>query len=136
MGRPAGFLYPYLKSESIWRCPQDPTIFNPSILNTNGSLGMANASSYHLSLSLTGSQVDGVAETTSGDGTAIAAVPRVTQTILARDGDASDGTNIENNTSIGGALVGEKLYTRHSDHTQPIRHRGKENYISLDWHGR
>jgi prepilin-type N-terminal cleavage/methylation domain-containing protein/prepilin-type processing-associated H-X9-DG protein len=134
IGRPAGFLYSYIKNEPIWRCPQDSTTYDSRILNTNGSLGSANATSYHLSLFLTGTSVDGVAETTSGDGTAVAAVPRVAQTILARDGDASDGTNIENNTTIGGALIGEQFYTRHSDHTQAVRHRGKGNYIMLDGH--
>lgn len=134
IGRPAGFLYPYIKSDATWRCPQDPTTYDPKTLNTNNSLGVANATSYHLSLFLTGSQVDGVAETTSGDGTALAAIPRVADTILARDGDASDGTNVENNTAIGGALIGEQFYTRHSDHTQAIRHRGNGDYIMLDGH--
>jgi prepilin-type processing-associated H-X9-DG protein len=78
--------------------------------------------------------VDGVNEKTSGDGRPNAGVPRIAETILARDGDASDGTNIENNTSIGGALIGEQFYTRHSDHTQAIRHSGKGNYIMLDGH--
>src|SRR5262249_19060050 len=134
LGRPVGFLYPYIKNEPVWRCPQDPVAYDPTALNTNNSLCIANATSYHLSLYLTGSQVDGVNEITSGDGTAIAAVSRVAQTILARDGDASDGTNIENNSSIGGALVGEQLYTRHSDHTQAIRHGGLGDYIMLDGH--
>ena len=134
VGRPAGFLYAYIKNDALWRCPQDPVTYNAKTLNTNNSLGIANATSYHLSLYLTGSQVDGVNETTSGDGTTIAAIPRVAETILARDGDANDGTNIENNTAIGGALIGEQLYTRHSDHTQAIRHGGKGNYIMLDGH--
>ena len=134
IGRPAGFLYSYIKSDNVWRCPQDVTSYNPGILNTNNSLGIANATSYHLSLYLTGSQVDGINETTSGDGASLASVSRVSQTILARDGDASDGTNIENNTSIGGALVGEQFYTRHSDHTQAIRHSRMGNYIMLDGH--
>jgi prepilin-type N-terminal cleavage/methylation domain-containing protein/prepilin-type processing-associated H-X9-DG protein len=134
VGRPAGFLYPYLKSDTIWRCLQDPTRYDPQTLNTNGSLGVANATSYHLNLYLTGSQVDGINEWTSGDGLALAAVGRPAQTILARDGDASDGTNVENNTAIGGALIGEQLYTRHSDHTQAVRHGGKGNYIMLDGH--
>lgn len=134
VGRPVGFLYPYIKNEQVWRCPQDPVTFDGKTLNTNGSLCLANASSFHLSLFLTGSQVDGVTETTSGDGLSLAAVSRVTQTILARDGDSNDGTNIENNTPIGGALVGEQLYTRHSDHTQAVRHGGLGNYIMLDGH--
>ena len=134
VGRPDGFLYAYIKNDALWRCPQDPLTYNAKTLNTNDSLGIANATSYHLSLYLTGSQVDGVNETTSGDGTTIAAIPRVAETILARDGDANDGTNIENNTAIGGALIGEQLYTRHSDHTQAIRHSGKGNYIMLDGH--
>lgn len=134
IGRPAGFLLPYIRSQQVWRCPQDPVAFDGRSLNTNGSLGLANATSYHLSLYLTGSVVDGVAEWTSGDGTSNAAVPRISQTILARDGDASDATNINNNTAIGGALVGEQLYTRHSDHTQALRHYGKGNYIMLDGH--
>lgn len=134
IGRPSGFLYPYIKNQAIWRCPQDSVTFDGKILNTNGSLCVANATSYHLSLFLTGTSVDGVNETTSGDGTSIATVSRVAQTILARDGDASDGTNIENNTTVGGALVGEQFYTRHSDHTQAIRHSGLGNYILLDGH--
>ncbi len=134
VGRIEGFMYPYVKNLPVWRCPQDPVTTDGKTLNTNGSLCIANATSYHLSLFLTGSQVDGVAETTSGDGTAIASVSRVAQTILARDGDASDGTNIENNTTIGGALIGEQFYTRHSDHTQAIRHGGLGNYIMLDGH--
>ena len=133
--RPVGFLYPYIKNDAVWRCPQDGTSYDPKILNSNGSFGVANATSYHLSLYLTGSQVDGVNETTSGDGLANAAVPRVAETILARDGDASDGTNIENpSPAIGGGLTGEQFYTRHSDHTQAIRHSGKGNYIMLDGH--
>ena len=119
---------------AVWRCPQDPVAFDATKLNTNGSRGVANATSYHLNLFLTGTQVDGVAETTSGDGTSLAAIPRVAQTILARDGDASDGRNIENNTAIGGALIGEQFCTRHSDHTQAIRHGGLGNYIMLDGH--
>jgi prepilin-type N-terminal cleavage/methylation domain-containing protein/prepilin-type processing-associated H-X9-DG protein len=134
VGRQEGFLYSYLKNEAVWRCPQDPVTYVAGRLNTNGSLCVANATSYHLSLFLTGSQVDGVAETTSGDGTSLAAVSRVSETILARDGDSSDGTNIENNTAIGGALIGEQFYTRHSDHTQAIRHGGLGNYIMLDGH--
>jgi len=134
VGRPSGFLYPYVKNVGIWRCPQDSVSYNERTLNTNNSLCVANATSYHLSLYLTGSVVDGVAGTTSGDGRPSSAVPRVAETILARDGDASDGTNIENNTSIGGALIGEQLYTRHSDHTQAIRHGGLGNYIMLDGH--
>lgn len=134
VGRPTGFLYAYINNDALWRCPQDPTTFNIRVLNTNGSLGAANATSFHLSLYLTGSRVDGVNETTSGDGLTLAAVSRTSQTILGRDGDASDGTNIENNTAIGGALVGEQLYTRHSDHTQAIRHSGLGNYIMLDGH--
>ncbi|HLK58869.1 MAG TPA: response regulator [Chthonomonadaceae bacterium] len=134
LGRPSGFLYPYLKNLPVWRCLQDPVACDEKTLNTNSSLCIANATSYHLSLYLTGSQVDGVNETTSGEGLSYAAVPRVAETILARDGDASDGTNIENNTAIGGALIGEQFYTRHSDHTQAIRHSGKGNYIMLDGH--
>lgn len=134
LNRPVGFLYPYLKNIQVWRCPQDSVTCDGKTLNTNGSLNVANATSYHLSLYLTGTTVDGVAETTSGDGTALAAISRVSETILARDGDASDGTNIENNTAIGGALIGEQLYTRHSDHTQAIRHGGLGNYIMLDGH--
>jgi prepilin-type N-terminal cleavage/methylation domain-containing protein/prepilin-type processing-associated H-X9-DG protein len=134
VGRPVGMLYPYIKNDALWRCLQDPTVTNPRTLNTNNSLGVANATSYHLNLYLTGSQVDGVMETTSGDGRPAAGVPRPAQTILARDGDASDGTNIENNTTIGGALVGEQFYTRHSDHTQAVRHSGLGNYIMLDGH--
>ena len=134
LGRPAGMLYSYIKNEALWRCPQDNVTYNAKTLNTNNSLCIANATSYHLSLFLTGSQVDGVNETTSGEGLLNAAVPRPAQTILARDGDASDGTNIENNTSIGGALIGEQFYTRHSDHTQAIRHGGLGNYIMLDGH--
>ena len=94
LNRPAGFLYSYLKSQEVWRCPQDNTTFDPKKLNTNQSLCLANATSYHLSLYLTGSNVDGVNETTSGDGLPNASVPRIAQTILARDGDSSDGTNI------------------------------------------
>ena len=134
LGRPAGFLYPYLKNQEVWRCPQDTVVFDNRVLNTNGSLCPANATSYHLSLYLTGTNVDGFNEMTSGDGTAIASVPLVAQTILGRDGDASDGTNIENNTALGGALVGEQFYTRHSDHTQAVRHGGLGNYIMLDGH--
>jgi prepilin-type N-terminal cleavage/methylation domain-containing protein/prepilin-type processing-associated H-X9-DG protein len=134
VGRPVGFIYPYLKNIQVWRCPQDPVTFDGRSLNTNGSHSLANATSYHLSLFLTGSQVEPELLTTSGDGLADAAVPRIAQTILARDGDASDGTNINNNTSIGGALIGEQLYTRHSDHTQAVRHYGKGNYVMLDGH--
>lgn len=135
-GRPAGILYPYIKNDAIWRCPQDPTIYNPQILNTNMSLGVANATSYHLNLYLTGFRIDVNAdpEITSGEGLLNAAVPRVAQTIVARDGDSSDGTNVLNKTNIGGALPGEQLYTKHSDHTQAIRHSGKGNYIMLDGH--
>src|SRR5258708_3898385 len=53
LGRPAGFLYPYLKSEAIWRCPQHPTIVNSSILNTNSSLARASAAAAHWSLNRT-----------------------------------------------------------------------------------
>lgn len=134
VGRPEGFLYAYIKNTQVWRCPQDSITFDGKTLNTNNSLCLANATSYHLSLFLTGTTVDGVAETTSGDGTSLASISRVAETILARDGDASDGTNIENNTSVGGALIGEQLYTRHSDHTQAIRHGGLGNYIMLDGH--
>jgi len=134
LGRPEGFLYSYIRNEAVWRCPEDPTTIQPGVLNTNGSLGIANATSYHLNLYLTGTLVDGVNEWTSGDGLTYAAVPRISQTILARDGDASDGTNVINNTAIGGALIGEQLYTRHSDHTQALRHGGKGNYIMLDGH--
>ena len=134
LGRPEGFLYPYIKNIHVWRCQQDSVRFDPQVLNTNNSLGIANATSYHLSLYLTGSQVDAVNEITSGDGVANAVVPRISQTILARDGDASDGTNVNNNTSVGGALIGEALYTRHSDHTQAVRHDGKGNYVMLDGH--
>ncbi len=133
-GRAEGFLDPYIKNQQVWRCPQDPIAFDGKTLNTNASRGLANATSYHLSLFLTGSQVDGDNEITTGDGLANAAVPRVSQTILGRDGDASDGTNVENNTAIGGALIGEQLYTRHSDHTQAVRHYGKGNYVMLDGH--
>jgi prepilin-type N-terminal cleavage/methylation domain-containing protein/prepilin-type processing-associated H-X9-DG protein len=134
LGRLTGLLYPYVKSEAVWRCPQDPVRFDGKTLNTNGSLCLANATSYHLSLYLTGSQVDGVNEITSGDGMPDSGVARIAETILARDGDASDGTNVENNTSIGGSLIGEQFYTRHSDHTQAIRHGGLGNYIMLDGH--
>ena len=41
---------------------------------------------------------------------------------------------LENDTAIGGALIGEQFYTRHSDHTQAVRHGGKGNYIMLDGH--
>jgi prepilin-type processing-associated H-X9-DG protein/prepilin-type N-terminal cleavage/methylation domain-containing protein len=132
--RPAGILYPYIKDIRAWRCPQDPVIYDPDALNTNGSFCPANVTSYHFSLFLTGSQVDGENEITSGDGLPLATVPRTSQTILARDGDASDSTNIENNSSIGGALIGEQFYTRHSDHTQAVRHYGKGNYLMLDGH--
>ena len=132
--RQAGFMLPYIKNQQVWRCPQDTILFDGRTLNTNGSRSIANATSYHLSLFLTGSQVDGDNEITSGDGLANAAVPRISQTILARDGDASDGTNINNNSAIGGALIGEQLYTRHSDHTQAVRHGGKGNYVMLDGH--
>ena len=139
--RPVGFLYPYVKNEAVWRCPQDAIIYDPKVFNNNGSLGIANATSYHLSIFLTGSRVDGYNEITSGDGRPVAAIPITAQTILARDGDASDGTNIENqpvganpNVGVGGSLVGEQLYTRHSDHTQAIRHNGIGNYIMLDGH--
>ena len=133
-GRPAGFLTPFTGHGPLWRCPQDPVAWDGRTLNTNGSLAVANATSYHLSLFLTGTLVDGTAETTSGDGLPLSAVSRPTQTIVARDGDASDGTNVLNNTSLGGALVGEQLYTRHSDHTQAVRHFGKGNYVMLDGH--
>lgn len=134
VGRRAGFLYPYFKNVQVWRCPQDVVVSDGHTLNTNNSRGIANCTSYHLSLFLTGSSVDGDREITSGDGLANAAVPRVSQTILARDGDASDGSNVNNNTAIGGALIGEQLYTRHSDHTQAVRHYGKGNYVMLDGH--
>ena len=133
-GRGEGFLAAYFKNQQIWRCPSDPVRFNPAILNTNSSHCIANATSYHLSLYLTGSQVDADNEITSGDGLSEAAIGRISQTILARDGDASDGSNVENNTTIGGALIGEQLYTRHSDHTQAVRHDGKGNYVMLDGH--
>ncbi len=133
-GRPTGFLYAYIKNTAIWRCPQDPIAYNAGILNTNASLSVANADSYHLNLYLTGAQVDGVNETTSGDGLSIARIGRSAQTILARDGDANDGTNVENNTAIGGALVGEQFYTRHSDHTQANRHAGFGNFLMTDGH--
>jgi prepilin-type N-terminal cleavage/methylation domain-containing protein/prepilin-type processing-associated H-X9-DG protein len=133
-GRVSGILYSYLKNVQVWRCPEDTVAYDPNVLNTNGSESIANATSYHLSLFLTGTSVDPVNETTSGDGISDAAVPRISQTILARDGDASDGTNINNNTAIGGALIGEQLYTKHSDHTQAVRHSGKGNYIMLDGH--
>lgn len=136
VGRPAGFLLPYFKNQQVWRCPQDPVPFDGKTLNTNNSLALANATSYHFSLYLTGSQVDADNEITTGDGLANAAVPRVSETILARDGDASDGTNINNNTAIGGALIGEQFYTRHSDHTQAGRHYGKGNYVMLDGHAK
>jgi len=135
-GRPEGFLYPCMRRQEVWRCPQDPTAYNAGTLNTNASRSIANATSYHLSLYLTGTRVDPVAETTSGDGLALAAVPRPADTILGRDGDASDGTNVENNTAVGGALIGEQLYTRHSDHTQAVRHGGMGNYIMMDGHVR
>ncbi len=134
VGRPVGFLYAYLKTTAVWRCPQDPVNYNAGLLNTNGSLSVANADSYHLNLYLTGTQVDGNNETTSGDGTPIAKIGRSAQTVLARDGDANDGTNVENNTPIGGALVGEQFYTRHSDHTQANRHAGIGNYLMVDGH--
>jgi len=134
IGRPEGFLYSYIKNIQVWRCPQDSVRCDLKVLNSNDSLGIANVTSYHLSLFLTGSQVDAFNEITSGDGLANAAVPRISQTILARDGDTSDGTNVNNNTSIGGALIGEALYTRHSDHTQAVRHDGKGNYVMLDGH--
>ena len=134
VGRPEGFLYPYLKNDAVWRCPQDNVNYAAGKLNTNNSLGVANATCHHLSLFLTGSQLDGTAETTSGDGTSIAAVSQVSQIILVSDGDASDGTNIENNTTIGGALIGEQFYTRHSDHTQANRHAGIGNYLMVDGH--
>ncbi len=134
VGRPAGFLYSYIKNTVIWHCPQDPVAFNPGSLNTNASLSIANADSYHLNLYLTGTLVDGINEVTSGDGLPIAKVGRSAQTVLARDGDANDGTNVENNTAIGGALVGEQFYTRHSDHTQANRHAGIGNYLMADGH--
>jgi prepilin-type processing-associated H-X9-DG protein len=134
VGRPVGFLYPHIQNTAIWRCPQDPVTYDPKVLNTNNSLGIANATSYHLNLYLTGSLVDGVNETTSGDGLANAKIGRSAQTILARDEDANDGTNVENNTAIGGALVGEQFYTRHSDHTQANRHAGIGNYVMVDGH--
>jgi len=133
-GRITGFLYPYLKNVQVWRCPSDIVIYNPNVASPNGSLSIANATSYHLSLYLTGSRVDPNNEITSGDGVADAAVPIISQTILARDGDASDGTNVNTNTDVGGALIGEQLYTKHSDHTQAVRHGGKGNYIMLDGH--
>lgn len=133
-GRPEGFVRPYLKNDGIWRCGDDSTHYDPRILNTNGSGCPANATSYHLSLYLTGTTVDGINEWTSGDGLSLAAVSRSAETILGRDGDASDGTDIENDTAIGGALIGEQLYTRHSDHTQAVRHGGKGNYMMLDGH--
>ena len=37
-------------------------------------------------------------------------------------------------TAIGGALVGEQFYTRHSDHTQANRHAGIGNYLMADGH--
>lgn len=134
VGRPVGFLYPLIKNTALWRCPQDPISYSPKVLNTNASLSVANADSYHLNLYLTGTQVDGIKETTSGDGLPIARVARSAQTVLARDGDANDGTNVENNTAIGGALVGEQFYTRHSDHTQANRHAGIGNYLMADGH--
>ncbi len=133
-GRITGFLFPYVKNVQVWRCPSDPVIWDPSVLSPNGSLSIANATSYHLSIYLTGSLVDVNNEITSGDGVANAAVPIISQTILARDGDASDGTNVENLNAVGGALIGEQLYTKHSDHTQGVRHGGKGNYIMLDGH--
>ena len=133
--RPAGFLYPYVKNEQIWRCPQDPVAYNPQLLNTNGSHSIANAASYHLNLYLTGTQVDAANEATSGDGLPEARVPRPAQTILARDGDSNDGTNVKNNTTVGGAQLGEQFYTRHSDHTQGNRHEGLGNYLMLDGTG-
>ncbi len=134
VGRPVGFLFAYIKNTAIWRCPQDPISYNPALLNTNGSLNVANADSYHVNLYLTGTQVDGIKETTSGDGVPYAQIGRSAQTVLARDGDANDGTNVENNTAIGGALVGEQFYTRHSDHTQANRHAGIGNYLMVDGH--
>ena len=134
IGRPGGFLYSYIKNTAIWRCPQDPVSYNSGSLNSNNSLSFANAGSYHLNLYLTGTQVDAAKETTSGDGLPIAKIGRGSQTVLARDGDANDGTNVENNTAIGGALVGEQVYTRHSDHTQANRHAGIGNYLMVDGH--
>ena len=133
-GRITGFLFPYVKNVQVWRCPSDPVTWDPSVLSPNGSLSIANATSYHLSIYLTGSMVDVNNEITSGDGVANAAVPIISQTILVRDGDASDGTNVENLNAVGGALIGEQLYTKHSDHTQGVRHGGKGNYIMLDGH--
>jgi len=134
VGRPAGFLFAYIKNTAIWRCPQDPVGHNPGMLNTNGSLSVANSDSYHLNLYLTGTAVDGIQETTSGDGLPLAKIGRSAQTVLARDGDANDGTNVENDTAIGGALIGEQFYTRHSDHTQANRHAGIGNYLMVDGH--
>lgn len=134
IGRPAGFLFPYIKNTDVWRCPQDPVAYRLETLNSNGSLSIANADSYHLNLFLTGSQVDGANETTSGNGLPVSKIGRSAQTVMARDGDANDGTNVENNTAIGGALVGEQFYTRHSDHTQANRHAGIGNYLMVDGH--
>ena len=53
---------------------------------------------------------------------------------MARDGDANDGTNVENKTTVEGAQLGEQLYTRHSDHDQGNRHAGWGNYLMLDGH--
>jgi prepilin-type N-terminal cleavage/methylation domain-containing protein/prepilin-type processing-associated H-X9-DG protein len=134
VGRPMGFLFPLIKTTAIWRCPQDPVAFDPRVLNSNNSLSVANADSYHLNLYLTGTQVDAGNEITSGDGLPNASITRTALTVLARDGDANDGTNVENNTPIGGALEGEQFYTRHSDHTQANRHAGIGNYLMVDGH--
>ncbi len=133
-GRIAGFLYPYMHAEALWRCPQDQSPFVAGKPSENGSRAVANASSYRLNLFLTGSTVDPLAMRTSGEGLPMAGAPRSAETVLANDGDANDGTNVFKEAYWPGSAEAEQLYTVHSDHGQAARHRGMGNFIMLDGH--
>ncbi len=127
---------PYAKNDSLWRCPEDKTVFDAQTLNTNGSQCPANASSYQMNFYLTGETVDAVHGKTSGEGLPFSKVPHPETVVLLREGDSNDGTNIWNNTEIGGAVIGANLYTTHSDHAQSMRHKGEGNYVFFDGHAK
>lgn len=127
---------PYNKIDADWRCPEDKTVFDNLSLNTNGSLSPANASSYQMNFYSTGETVDVVHGKTSGEGLLFSKVPHPETVVLFREGDSNDGTNIWNNTAIGGAVIGANLYTTHSDHAQSMRHGGEGNYVFFDGHAK
>ena len=127
---------PYNKIDVDWRCPEDKTVFDTQSLNTNGSLSPANASSYQMNFYLTGETVDALHGKTSGEGLLLSKVNHPETTVLFRDGDSNDGTNIWNNTEVGGAVIGANLYTTHSDHAQSMRHEGEGNYTFCDGHAK